>query len=498
MVVGSLAQPLKDLAVNSSTAIKDALAIAGGKVGKPVEDTSGKLFEDIARVIAKAQERAVVGERLGLPSRQAEQTYFTDLAKKSAAAVKLPSSKRGEVKFSGAGDASSQTATAAAEGLKEGIGEVVEGLRELGIDLPDELAKVVEVGTQLAACAAAIGAGASQGAAMGAAITSAPCVSSGIGCIITGAGVEIGTIVGVVSAAWQCGLFDLALEGVVFVVEKIGELVTEIFDPKPENFLYYVDVGGPTLRPNGWTPSSRYDEMKIDSMLRGMPDSAREQAKKSLLVRISGSKVNGLLGLWLIRRTKELGGGAEEWARVSKILGVNQGPQKRDTQNYDALSKALENTDSAVRNLMKPALVSALAAGGFNSVEAQEKVYGPKAKGLVQARIELGVLRAMLTQLEPGKREMDEQEKLKGGAQYFSADARKKFSGKGGVPPFVGVLAVLGASYVLSSPIPALLGAGAYFLTRKKKKAEPAKMTKEEAVAEIKASGKDPFKGAFK
>lgn len=497
MVVRPLAQPLKDPAVNSSTAIKDALAIASGKVGKPVEDASGKLFEDVARVIAKAQERAVVGERLGLPSRQAERSYFIDLAKKSAGAVKLPSSKRGEVTFSGAGDASSQTAAAAAEGLKEGIGEAVEGLRELGIDLPDELSKVVEVGTQLAACAAAIGLGASQGAAIGAATTSGAC-ATGIGCVVTAAGAEIGTIVGVLSAAWQCGLFDLAIEGVVFVVEKIGELVTEIFDPKPENFLYYFDVGGPALRPNGWTPSSRYDEMMIDSMLRGMPDSAREQVKKSLLVRISGSKVNGLLGLWLIRRTKELGGGAEEWARVSKILGVNRGPQKRDPQNYDALSKALENADSSVRNLMKPALVGALVAGGFNSVEAQEKVYGTKAKGLAQARIELGVLRAMLTQLEPGKREMDEQEKLKSGARYFDASARKKFGGKGGVPPFVGVLAVLGASYVLSSPVPAILGAGAYFLTRKKKQAEPEKMTKEEAVAEIRASGKDPFKGAFK
>jgi hypothetical protein len=321
---------------------------------------------------------------------------------------------------------------------------------------------------------------------------------TGIGCIVTAAGAEIGTVVGVISAAWQCGLFDLVAEGLVFVVEKIGEMVTEIFDPTPENFLYYVDVGGPALRPNGWTPSSRYDEMMIDSSLRGMPESAREQVKKSLLVRITGSKVNGLLGLWLIRRTKELGGGAEEWARVSKILGVDRGPQKRNTQAFDALEKALESTDAPVRNLMKPALVSTLIAGGFNSVEAQEKVYGKKAKGLDQSRVELGVLRAMLTQLEPGKREMDEQEKLKGGAQYFSAGARKKFGGKGGVPPFVGVLAVLGASYILSSPVPAIIGAGAYFLTRKKKEAAPPKMTREEAVAEIKASGKDPFKGAFR
>ncbi len=43
------------------------------------------------------------------------------------------------------------------------------------------------------------------------------------------------------------------------------------------------------------------------------------------------------------------------------------------------------------------------------------------------------------------------------------------------------------------------IGAGAYLLSKRKKPAaSPAKMTKEEAVAEIKASGKDPFKGAFK
>lgn len=83
-------------------------------------------------------------------------------------------------------------------------------------------------------------------------------------------------------------------------------------------------------------------------------------------------------------------------------------------------------------------------------------------------------------------------------ANPFSSESRKKFGKAGGIPPFVGILAVLGASYVLSSPVPAILGAGAFLLTRKKKQAEPEKMTKEEAVAEIKASGKDPFKGAFK
>lgn len=85
-------------------------------------------------------------------------------------------------------------------------------------------------------------------------------------------------------------------------------------------------------------------------------------------------------------------------------------------------------------------------------------------------------------------------------ANPFSSESRKKFGKAGGIPPFVGVLAVLGASYVLSSPVPAILGAGAFLLTRKKKQVEdrPEKMTKEEAVAEIKASGKDPFKGAFK
>lgn len=455
-------------AVNNVAAIKDALAIAGGKVGRPVEDPTGKLSGDLSRVVAKAMERAAVGRRLGLPTREAEKTYFADLVKKSAASVKLPDSKRGRVAFAGAGDASSESAISEGQAIKAGLDEIEKGLQKLGIDLPSELSKVVEVTGQLAACAGAIGIGASQGAAAGAAITSGACLT-GIGCIVTAAGAEIGTVVGVISAAWQCGLFDLVAEGLVFVVEKIGEMVTEIFDPTPENFLYYVDVGGPALRPNGWTPSSRYDEMMIDSSLRGMPESAREQVKKSLLVRITGSKVNGLLGLWLIRRTKELGGGAEEWARVSKILGVDRGPQKRDTQAFDALEKALESTDAPVRNLMKPALVSTLIAGGFNSVEAQEKVYGKKAKKLDQSRVELGVLRAMLTQLEPGKREMDEQSKLKSGATYFSASARTKFgTRKATISPVVGVLAVLGATYLLSSPVPAILGIGLYAVTRKK------------------------------
>lgn len=55
------------------------------------------------------------------------------------------------------------------------------------------------------------------------------------------------------------------------------------------------------------------------------------------------------------------------------------------------------------------------------------------------------------------------------------ADARKKFgSREATIPPVVGVLAVLGATYVLSSPIPALLGAGAFLLNRKAEAAKKA------------------------
>ena len=212
---------------------KDALAIAGGKVGQPVEDTAG----DLSRFIAKAMERAAVGERLGLPTRKAQKDFFIDLAKKSAASVQLTNSKRGRVAFAGASDDGFESAISEGQKIKGGIDEVQKGLKELGIDLPAELDKVVDVGAQLADCAVAIAEGAAKGGATGAAITAGAC-ATGIGCIATAAGTQIGTVIGVISAAWQCGLFDLLAEGLVFVFEKIGELFTAIFDPDPENFLY--------------------------------------------------------------------------------------------------------------------------------------------------------------------------------------------------------------------------------------------------------------------
>ena len=49
------------------------------------------------------------------------------------------------------------------------------------------------------------------------------------------------------------------------------------------------------------------------------------------------------------------------------------------------------------------------------------------------------------------------------------ASARTKFgTRKATISPVVGVLAVLGATYLLSSPIPAILGIGLYAVTRKK------------------------------
>lgn len=478
-----------------SKELQEALAAVGGRLGQPAENP--KLSDELIGFLARQKQREEIGAKLGLASRSETRAYFQKLVRDSAASVRIKNPKKPPIQFSGVDGTSSQSATSEAVEIKADIGEARALLKEMGIDLPKELDKAIELAETAVDCTVAISQGAASGASTGALVTAGAC-ASGIGCIATAAGTAIGTVVGVIAAAWECGLIDLAVEQLVALVESVGELLTDIFDPKPENFLWYIDVAGPALRPNGWTPSSDYDRRFFSAALTGLSPAMKAEAEKAMTTRIAGSKLSGFTGVWLIRRTRELGGGAEEWARVSEILGVKRGPQTRNTQNYDALVKVLENTDSAVRNLMKPVLVGMLVSGGFNSVEAQEKVYGTKAKGLAQARIELSVLRAMLTQLEPGKREMDEQEKLKGGAQYFSADARKKFSGKGGVPPFVGVLAVLGASYVLSSPIPALLGAGAYFLTRKKKKAEPAKMTKEEAVAEIKASGKDPFKGAFK
>jgi hypothetical protein len=65
------------------------------------------------------------------------------------------------------------------------------------------------------------------------------------------------------------------------------------------------------------------------------------------------------------------------------------------------------------------------------------------------------------------------------------ADARRKFgTRKMAVSPVVSVLAVLGATYLLASPVPALLAAGVYFISRKKK----GDVSAEESLEELKKS----------
>ena len=452
---------------------KDALAIASGKVGQPVEDP--KLFDELTNFIAKQQQRAEIGASLGLASRTAARAYFQDLARKSAASVKVPDAKRSGVKFGAVGDASSQAAGSEAAAIKAGLDEIGKGLSELGIDLPGELDRVIEIGAQLSACAGAIALGASQGAAVGAAATAGAC-ATGIGCIITGAGAEIGTVVGVISAAWQCGLFDLAIEGLVFLVDAVGEFLTNVFDPKPDNFSWYIDVAGPALRPTGWTPSSDYDRRFFLGALGALPPAARSEAEKAFATRIAGSKVNGFMGVWLIRRTRELGGGAEEWARVSNILGVERGPQKKDATLFENVKKAIDGLPSAQRSLMKPVLVNSLVAGGFNAVEAEEKVYGKKAKGIGQSRAELSVLRAMLDQLQPGEKELEERKAIARKLIGLGINPLEKKSG--GLVTAAGAAALLGASYALASPIPALLGAGLYWFAKRSPKPEPSPVVK--------------------
>lgn len=49
----------------------------------------------------------------------------------------------------------------------------------------------------------------------------------------------------------------------------------------------------------------------------------------------------------------------------------------------------------------------------------------------------------------------------------FDASARKKFGRGGPVNPVLAGLALVGVAYVLDTPVPALLGAAAYWVTRK-------------------------------
>ena len=49
----------------------------------------------------------------------------------------------------------------------------------------------------------------------------------------------------------------------------------------------------------------------------------------------------------------------------------------------------------------------------------------------------------------------------------FDKSARTKFGRGGPVNPVLGGLALIGLAYALGSPVPALLGAAAYWVTRK-------------------------------
>ena len=269
----------------------------------------------------------------------------------------------------------------------------------------------------------------------------------------------------------------------------MGDFLTDIFDPKPDNFSWYIDVAGPALRPTGWTPSSDYDRRFFSVALGTLPPAARAEAEKAMTTRIAGSKLSGFTGVWLIRRTRELGGGAEEWARVSNILGVERGPQKKDETLFENMKKAFESLPSAQRSLMKPVLVNSLVAGGFNAVEAEEKVYGKKAKGIAQSRLELAVLRHILDQLQPGQKELEERKAINRKLIGLGINPMEKKSS--GLVTAAGAAALLGASYALASPIPALLGAGLYWFTRRPTKAEPAPVAKmtDAAVNRIPAKG---------
>jgi hypothetical protein len=455
--------------------LKDAVSAIGGRLGQPVDDS--KLFDELASFIAKQKKRGQIGAQIGLASRADARTYFQKLVRESALGTRVTSPKKPTLKFSGESDGGSESEMSEVLEAKVSVDEASSLLKSLGIDLPAEVDKAIEIAGTVVECAVAISEGAASGAATGALVTAGAC-ASGIGCIATAAGTAIGTVIGVIAAAWDCGLIDLVIEGIVFLIDTVGEFLTEIFDPKPENFSWYIDVAGPALRPTGWTPSSDYDRRFFTSSLANMPPAVRAEAEKAMTTRIAGSKLSGFTGVWLIRRTRELGGGAEEWARVSNILGVERGPQKKDATLFENVKKAIEKLPSDQRSLMKPVLVNSLVAGGFNAVEAEEKVYGKKAKGIAQSRLELTVLRYMLDGLQPGTKELEERKAV--ARKLISLGVRPPMVPKAtsNAGKIVGAAALLGASYALASPVPALLGAGLYWLVKRSPKTESAPVVK--------------------
>jgi hypothetical protein len=229
-------------------------------------------------------------------------------------------------------------------------------------------------------CAAAAAGGALTGAGAGAGIGSA--IAPGLGTLI---GAGIGALAGALSSSAGAGCF--AEEQIDWRAEA-----KRVWAEAP----YYrrVDVAGAALRKGeSWT----------------MGPNAAEQRLMRFPIGQRGLKIGTYL--FLLRRARELGGGAAEMRRIVSLVApvpavtpsTKDDDRLRTSKQYqDAMKVAdqLGNNDAGkrLRNTLKNARIGALMQGGFDRVEAERRVLG---KAFDDSFIELTSLRKLISDAEP-------------------------------------------------------------------------------------------------
>lgn len=233
-------------------------------------------------------------------------------------------------------------------------------------------------------CAAAAAAGATSGAMSGAAAGFA--IGGPIGALIGGG---IGALAGGLSGGAGGGCFDS--EPVDWKAE-----VRELYAEAP--FVRVVDVNGPALRKQPrkgavWT----YNFSPGESFLDRFPLGKR------------GLSIGRFY--WLLRRHRELGGGAAELARIIGLAAPAPSASTSTKAEADLVaSKAYKDasatanqlgaTDAGklIRNQLKNLRIAALMRGGFDRAEAEKRVLGQPYPSTVAG---LTYLRGIIAQAQP-------------------------------------------------------------------------------------------------
>ena len=229
-------------------------------------------------------------------------------------------------------------------------------------------------------CGAAGASGAIGGAGAGAGVGSL--IAPGIGTLI---GAGIGAIAGALSATAGAGCF--AEDPIDWKAEA-----RLVWAEAP--YLRRVDVAGLTLRKGeSWTMGPNAAEKRLMRFPIG---------RKGLTI---GTY------MFLMRRARELGGGAAELRRIVGLVApapavtpsAKQEQALRDSKAYkDALASAekLGQTEAGklLRNQLKNMRIAALMQGGFDRVEAERRVLG---KAFGSSEIELAFLRKLIGDAEP-------------------------------------------------------------------------------------------------